>query len=211
MESPIYYVALGDSLTEGTGASNNKYTLANRYFEAIKRTPDCSFINLGRSGLTSEELLLSLLHPDINNKLKHATDITITIGGNDLIEAYLNTKKISIFFTVLSKLESNVKQILNQIFLENPNANVTLVGLYNPGQPVHPLYTIANMVIKKVNLLFVKLVVTYSYQFIDPFDHFLNKPFLLADEVHPNDLGYQTLFDLIIQYKKKYFLPELRR
>ena len=81
MESPIYYVALGDSLTEGTGASNNKNTFANRYFEVIKKTPDCFFINLGRSGMTSEDLLTSLLHPNINNKLKNATDITITIGG----------------------------------------------------------------------------------------------------------------------------------
>ena len=76
---------------------------------------------------------------------------------------------------------------------------------------MHPLYSLANIVIKKVNLLFEKQVLTYSYQFIDPFDHFLNKPFLLADEVHPNDLGYQTLFDLIIEHKRKYFLHELRR
>ncbi|MMZ55152.1 hypothetical protein D1872_169930 [compost metagenome] len=34
-------------------------------------------------------------------------------------------------------------------------------------------------------------------------DSFLNKPHLLADEVHPNDLGYRVITDLFLNKQSR--------
>jgi lysophospholipase L1-like esterase len=79
------YVALGDSLAAGTGASYEGYV--NRYAGYLKADTgiQAKVINLGQNGLTSPELLDALRNdPSWRRAVGGADVLTVNIGLNDL-------------------------------------------------------------------------------------------------------------------------------
>ena len=81
----LIYVALGDSLTVGTGASYKGYV--DRYVDYLRtdtRTQVC-VINLGQDGQTSSELLHALRNDAYSQQtVSAASIITFNTGLNDL-------------------------------------------------------------------------------------------------------------------------------
>ena len=78
------YVALGDSLAAGVGARRG---YVDRYAEHLQSDTGARLrvINLGRSGLTSSQLLHSLRNdPEMRKALGRAEVVTLNIGLNDL-------------------------------------------------------------------------------------------------------------------------------
>jgi lysophospholipase L1-like esterase len=203
MENRVFYVALGDSLTVGVGASAHERSFAASFFQSIKQTKECRYMNFGKSGTSSGELLqLLLTDSKIRDLLKRATHITITTGGNDLIRAYQNNENLSGYYRTIQTLKQNLKLILHNITETNPFTHVSLMGLYNPGTPNHRLFTLANQLIRGINKYYEETANDYDVHAINPMDSFLNKPHLLADEVHPNDLGYRIITDLFLSKQK---------
>ncbi|AMA73125.1 MULTISPECIES: SGNH/GDSL hydrolase family protein [Aneurinibacillus] len=203
MENRVYYVAMGDSLTEGVGASSIESSFAAKFFKAIRQTPYCQYVNLGRSGMSSSELLQYIEKTPVREQWQKATNITITIGGIDLIETYKRKGSMADYFTTIYKLKRNVNQLLQRITFDNPNAEVMIMGFYNPGHPDDALYSFANMLLQKVNKIYGMLAKRYNSHLVEPFHDFLNKPHLLADVVHPNDLGYETITHLFLEKRNK--------
>jgi lysophospholipase L1-like esterase len=76
------------------------------------------------------------------------------------------------------------------------------MGLYNPGTPDHKLYKLANQLIQRINKFYEEIAKDFDAHAINPMDSFLNKPHLLVDEVHPNDLGYKVITDLFLSKQK---------
>jgi lysophospholipase L1-like esterase len=201
MKNCIYYVAMGDSLTEGVGASSGDASFAAKFFNTIKQTPACRFVNLGRAGMCSGELLIYMQEPSILEEWQKATHITVTIGGMDMIKAYqegeLKENFLDIIRHAIRQLKRNLDQILQLLRLHNPDAHVLMLGLYNPSQPENPLHLTANALLMVINNIYQEAANHYHTQFVDPFRNFLNRPHLLADEVHPNDLGHDVIADLM--------------
>lgn len=202
MENRVFYIALGDSLTEGVGASTHDRSFTAHFFQAIKQTKECQYMNFGKSGRSSEELLQFLTNSKIRDLLKRATHITITSGGIDMIRAYQNNVNYVEYVRTIQTLIQNIRHILHNITETNPNSEVFLMGLYNPGTLDHKLYKIANKLIRRINKLYEETAKHFGVHSINPMDSFLNKPHLLADEVHPNDLGYRVITDLILNKQK---------
>ncbi|MFC3885922.1 GDSL-type esterase/lipase family protein [Bacillus songklensis] len=202
MESRVFYIALGDSLTEGVGASTHDQSFTAHFFQAIKQTKECQYMNFGKSGRSSGELLQFLTDSKIRDFLKRATHITITTGGIDMIRAYQNNVNFLEYVRTFQTLKQNLRHILRNTTEMNPTTQVFLMSLYNPGTPDHKLYKVANKLIRRINRLYEETAKQFSVHTIDPLDSFLNKPHLLADEVHPNDLGYKVITDLFLtKYK----------
>jgi lysophospholipase L1-like esterase len=198
MENRVFYIALGDSLTVGVGASKHDQSFTAGFFQGIKQTKECQYKNLGKSGRSSGELLQFLIDSKTRDLLKRATHVTITIGGNDLIRAYQNNVSFSEYVRTIQTLKKNLRYILHNIIESNPNTEIFLMGLYNPGSPDHTFFKLANKLIRKINKMYEETTKQFSVHFINPMDSFLNQPHLLADEVHPNDLGYKVLTDLFL-------------
>jgi lysophospholipase L1-like esterase len=202
MENRVFYIALGDSLTAGVGASAHERSFAASFFQSIKQTKECRYMNFGKSGRSSGELLQFLTDPQIRDLLKKATHITITTGGIDLIRAYQNNANLLGYISTIQTLKQNLKHILHNLTETNPNTHIFLMGLYNPGTPDHKLYKLANQLIQRINKFYEEIAKEFDAHAIDPMDSFLNKPHLLADEVHPNDLGYKVITDLFLSKQK---------
>lgn len=86
----VKYVALGDSITSGYGTDSEKAFPA-----LIAKEQNYSVVNRGQAGLTSEGLLKLLEDQDVAGDVASADIISITIGGNDLMNAlytYLGEK-----------------------------------------------------------------------------------------------------------------------
>lgn len=199
----IYYVAFGDSLTSGVGASIESKALIHKYFSGIKKGSGCKCINLGCSGMSSDELLLYILKPDIQTIWQKATDITITIGGNDLLRTYRNNGSLAHYLITLYKLKRNMQKLLCNFRLYNRNVHVMIMGLYNPGQPEHPLYNRCNFLVQKVNSIYANLSLQHGTEFINPYCAFLHQQDLLNDNVHPNDKGYDVMAQLLIAKRQE--------
>ena len=78
------YLALGDSITTGYGLGEGEQSFAEQAAQASGLTLEDSF---AQNGLTSAELLAQLSREDVKAAVTGADFITITIGGNDLLDA----------------------------------------------------------------------------------------------------------------------------
>ena len=77
------YVALGDSITTGYGLAENEAGFARQVADSNGYT----LTNLAQNGATSTDLLEVVKSEANADTLKNADLITVTIGGNDLMDA----------------------------------------------------------------------------------------------------------------------------
>ena len=77
------YVALGDSITTGYGLAENETGFARQVADSNGYT----LTNLAQNGVTSSMLLTSLSNSEVSSAIASADLITVTIGGNDLMNA----------------------------------------------------------------------------------------------------------------------------
>ena len=114
------YVAIGDSLTVGTGAllGTGFVPIYRRMAEMNLRT-FVSMDNLGVNGLTSGELQQMINgHPRVRQALREADIITVSIGGNDLIRTFKASGGIPSagkMTQVLGETRHHVSQVMRQI------------------------------------------------------------------------------------------------
>src|SRR5262244_3241508 len=80
--TPIYYVALGDSTVEGVGASKQALNYVSRlHTRLLARYPNSRLENLGRGGATSGDVVRRQLNPAI--RLQPGL-VTLSVGPNDI-------------------------------------------------------------------------------------------------------------------------------
>jgi lysophospholipase L1-like esterase len=120
MAKSIHYLAFGDSLTVGYGALRHQgfaYLLKGKMDELAGIPVD--FSNAGANGATTGRLLDILeTETELIQLMKHANVITITAGGNDLIQAalpYIQGGDSSLLKSALQDYEMNYSRILKQI------------------------------------------------------------------------------------------------
>ena len=77
------YVALGDSITTGYGLEENETGFARQVADSNGYT----LTNLAQNGATSSMLFASLSGSEVSSAIASADLITVTIGGNDLMNA----------------------------------------------------------------------------------------------------------------------------
>jgi lysophospholipase L1-like esterase len=150
------YLALGDSLSEGIGASDAEETS----FVALVHDglgPNIELMNLGAAGNTSRDL--------IDEQLDRATDeiatrnsdanpendvavITLEIGGNDLLEIFFdlvlpgicpnledglnNPECVQKVRETLDTYGPNLDEVLTRLREADPDVPIFLLTLYNP-------------------------------------------------------------------------------
>ena len=150
------YLALGDSLSEGIGASDREETsFVALVHDAVG--PDVELMNLGIAGDTSQDL--------IDKQLDRATDeittrnsdtdpdndiavVTLEIGGNDLLQIFFDLVLPGVCPNVgdglnrpecveqvrktLDAFGPNLKTILQRLRQADPDVAIFLLTLYNP-------------------------------------------------------------------------------
>ncbi len=155
-DEPLY-IALGDSLSEGVGATDGRSTA---FVPLVHQGlgDGVGLLNLGESGDTSAQLL-SHGHVDaaVAEIEKRKTDgdpnndvtlVTLEIGGNDLLNLYFRLvlpgtcpnltealKKpqcVDALRGAMASFRPNLKEALDHLQAADPDLRIVLMTLYNP-------------------------------------------------------------------------------
>lgn len=189
------YVALGDSLSAGVGASNFKETLP--YFFSLHlsgKYRQVNLLNLAWPGATTDEVIQSQLAPVVAYKPDF---ITLLIGVNDL------HNKVK-----LKKFENNYKFIFGELY-NKTNARIVVINIPYIGSNkivYFPYNILLNIRTKQFNEVIdgvvkefgkndrIKFVDLYSASYL-PFKQELN--YYSSDLFHPSSEGYKLWGNVI--------------
>jgi lysophospholipase L1-like esterase len=219
------YLALGDSLAAGEGASD---PLTKGYVPLVRAQlgDDAKLVNLGAGGgVTSSDLLeaggqLDQALDEIGGRASDDDDgndvevITISIGGNDVrqlteegspcIVDLLSVACVQEAFPdLLSQYRDNLGQILQALRRAAPDAEIVVVTLYNPFAGSGSLLeTVVDFALSQFTEL-VKQVAEDPEVGAKVAD--LGAPFeeragevISADGIHPNDDGHAVIAEAVI-------------
>ena len=201
------YVAIGDDISI---EANNDYDVS--YISLIKDflyavNDNLDYSNLSKEGITSSELLNII---DKNKeKIKDSDLITVSIGGNNILNAllrnlnidesilqgcdeekfdsiiseYLNSDEIkSEILNEVNKFSRDFPSIIKKIKKLAPEAEIYVNTVYNPINKKCNIYDFFNEQINLINDLIVKNNSNYDYKIIDCY-HILNSEEVLNFKV----------------------------
>jgi lysophospholipase L1-like esterase len=202
------YIAVGDSLTAGLGASEKNYLRLGAFvptFVRHLREQRAVYVeNHGIPGLTSSALLVNMRYSrGLQEKIKTSDIITISIGGNDLLQ-FLRTKDVTVdeAYAELKEIENRVNEINSFLRSLNNEAQFIYIGLYNPYPPDHQLHQLGKLVIPKFNEMLNSLTAEKT-KVVNPYPPFVGNEkkytHIEKNDIHPNDSGYKQISELLIK------------
>ncbi|MGY3766066.1 SGNH/GDSL hydrolase family protein [Vagococcus vulneris] len=132
--------AIGDSLTEGVGdntKSGGYVPILQRDLTDEQPIDVVQMSNFGKAGDRSDQILKRLKKDkDMQKSVKEANVITMTVGGNDLMQAFqsriFGKTSIKKFEKPMTKYQKELKKLYEEIRTLNPEAPVYQLGVYNP-------------------------------------------------------------------------------
>lgn len=140
--SVVRIVALGDSLTEGVGDQQKQGGYTSRLKTMIHEKDHVHVImhNYGKSGDRSDQIEQRLTDSrKMQRQVKKAQAITMTVGGNDLLQTLTKNVTINQQSKLNHQLDSaettyqkKLKSLLTQVRKLNPDAPIYLYTIYNP-------------------------------------------------------------------------------
>ncbi len=164
----LTYIALGDSLSAGVGASRASETAFVPLVHG-NLGDDHKLINLGHGGDTSADLLD---HGHLNEAIETISKrngngvalVTLEIGGNDLLGLYFGSVLTGVcpdvtavlskpactepLATALAEFEANLGETLDQLLKADPSLRILLLTLYNPFPDFLPVQSIATLALE---------------------------------------------------------------
>lgn len=195
-------VAFGDSLTYGYGDKKG-----SGYIDTLQtklnsqNNKDFNFDNEAIYGLESSGILTQLSDVSIRGKLDEADYFILFIGTNDLINSnggnLENLKHEEIENGQKAYLQ-NLSAILNILTDKNENAQILLLGLYNPYPDSAAIETVIddwNSEIKKAAKQEDQVVYIPTNDLFKGKD----KKQYFSDSLHLNDKGYNLISERILE------------
>jgi lysophospholipase L1-like esterase len=221
----ITIMALGDSLTKGTGDESGEGGYVGKVekkLEALWKKP-VRVYNQAINGWRTADLLNLLEQPNIQNLIKQSDIVMLTIGANDLNQAANNPVAVSDAKTTapvatkdpntlpeinyaeikksLPATEAKLAKILTKIAALNPKAKIVYMGLYNPYFDID-VKKEGTTILQDWNLNASRIANGFPNMIVVPtFDlfQFDVKKYLYIDEFHPNQFGYERMADRVVQ------------
>lgn len=200
-------VAIGDSLTRGIGDETN----SGGYVGILERSLNqerkvASFENLGVPGNRSDHLLNRLGYQEVQEKIADADIVLITIGANDIMQvAKENILNLAIddFIEERDEYEIRLEQILDAMREFNGDAEIYLLGIYNPFEKYFQEIEELNQIVEAWNETGMELIgERENMTFIPIIDLFSGNldPIFADDNFHPNYEGYYLMAERVLEY-----------
>lgn len=204
---PVQIVTIGDSLTVGVGDETNQGGYVGILNQKLQDKKVLARIeNLGKSGNRTDQLRKRLDNEDIAKSIKQADMIFITIGANDIMYVLKeNITHITIepFMKEMKRYESRLKDIFTRLRELNEDAEIYLIGFYNPFEAYFNEIEELTALTKQWNEVGQKVTAHDSRAyFIPTADLFVGRTSqLLSDDYfHPNKAGYEVIANRVIQF-----------
>lgn len=197
----INVVALGDSITYGTGDTKKM-----GYVERVKNQLEEKeglpvFVkNYGVPRLTSENILEKLEDTKIQDDVRKANYIFLYIGTNDFrkwIKPTGNKLLTNNMMKGKTLFSDNLQKILGELRSENSLAQIYVFGLYHPYIEFENQHEILD-IIELWNHEMVNATNLFKdTYFVPTLDLFQNKSKMeyFQDKLHPNADGYEAIAD----------------
>lgn len=205
MTKPIRYAALGDSLTAGFGAPPG-FGFADRYRELAESSLGVPILldNAGVNGATSADLLSALEgDPRLAELVRNARILTLTIGGNDLLEAakrFYFDSNVEHLLQALKQCRDRLARILGLIRSQKRAASAAkpylmrMIDLYNP----IPFFAESVEWVQRFNRMYRRFEAA-DLKVCDIYSLFVGREVqLLSDDlIHPNAAGYWLMAERV--------------
>ena len=227
----LNYVAIGDSLTEGVGDQTNQGGFIPLLSNAISEISDVNVVsqNFGVAGNTSTQIYKRMTkEKKIQSAIKKADVITITVGGNDVMKV-IRTQLTNLTEQSFEKPAQTYQKQLTEIFDfirdNNPNAQVYVLGIYNPFYLNFPDITEMQDIINHWNQTTQETIAQQKQMYFVPINDLLyqgvngskgvttsdgevqtitNNALFEEDHFHPNNIGYQIMSDAVAEAYKEH-------
>jgi lysophospholipase L1-like esterase len=211
----IQIVALGDSLSSGTGDLTGRGYVGQVKEKLEQQLGKPVFIlnNFAIPGFRTSDMIKDMdAKQGIGTAVAQADLIVLTIGGNDLFEGgqgVFNGQADGSFNpqAALERMPEALKrleQILDRISKQNSTSTIAYVGLYHPFLDIDPERE-GSLIIQKWNTAAFEIANRYPNIVVVPtFDLFevnLSK-YLYTDHFHPNQDGYERIAERVVQVVK---------
>lgn len=216
------YVAIGDSLAYGLGASepgsDGFVARVHRALETSDRFGDSGIelINLSVPGATSDDLLRP--GGQLDNAVREIQQsdvpmISIDIGGNDLLAlADVNSPCLTELQTepclaqlgeTLNALQANLAVVLQRLREAAPDATIVVVDLYNPFSGTGDIRElIADVGVQQINGVIGAAVSNpeLNVELASVFTYFQGRgnQWVSNDGIHPNDDGHAVIAEVVL-------------
>jgi len=200
--------SIGDSLTKGVGDETNQGGYTSLLEEKLLNEKDVKSVtleNFGVKGHKTTDLLNRLQNEEVQEGIADADIIIITIGGNDImkiVKENLFDLSLYVFEKEQAKYEVRLQKVLENIRSHNSEAEIVLVGLYNPFGWFIDLSTEINTIVDNWNEGSERVLSTFDYtKFVVVDDVFsqTSDNLLSEDEFHPNAKGYKIISERIFE------------
>lgn len=193
----IQIVALGDSLTRGTGDETGKgYAGSLKEQLASNLKKEVFVLNQGINGYRSEDLLKDLqTKEDIRKTISEADVVVLSIGGNDLFNPGSEDINPDLIRKRLPTAEASLEKVVATINSINSKAPVLYMGLYNAFSDL-PVGTQSGAIVKEWNNRAIAILAKYPHTiYVQTEDLFViqGRKYLSSDHYHPNGEGYRRI------------------
>ncbi|RAV20634.1 GDSL-type esterase/lipase family protein [Paenibacillus contaminans] len=205
MKKALHYIAIGDSLTVGYGASAGQGFIPRFAAMAEERLGRrVAVVNVGVVGAKSDEII-QLIETDrsVREQIVKSQLITVTAGGNDLLAAaksFLYDGRSDELKSALRQYNSVYKRLIAELKLLKRHARspymIRLVNLYNP----IPMVPVAAFWIQQFNRQLMKFE-DRNIRVANVFEAFEGREeeLLYIDHIHPNGNGYAVIAEQVRQ------------
>ncbi|MEI3604299.1 SGNH/GDSL hydrolase family protein [Pseudogracilibacillus sp. SE30717A] len=203
----VNVVTLGDSLTEGSGDETNNSGYVGILDDTINQDKQVAqFQNFAKRGSRSGQLLIRLEDEDVTEALDNADIVLITIGANDIMQVFkenFTDLTLEKFTSEQIRYEQRLENIFTKIQEINGEADIYLIGFYNPFQEYFADIEELEYIVDSWNQIGEDVTEKYSnVHYIPIKDLFDNAEtnYFSDDNFHPNALGYRLMANRILQY-----------
>lgn len=218
-KNAVDLVGIGDSLTVGVGdeKENNGYVgrFADSMVSEMNGVKDVEVIETAKKGRRSDQLVKQIKSGVIDDEIKAAEFITLTIGGNDLMKILrenIQSLEKSNFDSERPKFEKRYKEIFTLIRELNPTAPIVAIGVYDPLTVYTDDASQFQAIVDEWNSGMKKVVEEDPHAvFVLVDDLFVsNKDKVYSEDFfHPNAKGYTNMNNRIIETLKTTDVLEL--
>lgn len=180
----VTLVAIGDSLTHGQGDNRNQQGYVGRIKKRLEKHyhNQVTTYNYGVTGDRSDQMLKRLQkQPKMRANLKKADVITMTVGGNDLMQKLESNLLNSSTNQVTDNLDkagqvyqAKLEKLLTAIRQQNADAPIFMYSIYDPFYVYYPNSKIINDAVARWNQITEQTVTKYGPAYFVDINHLMS-------------------------------------
>lgn len=205
----VRIVAIGDSLTQGVGDPNMEggyVGILDRTMNSGNHGLNITFTNFGKRGNRTDQMLERLEDEEIQKEIEQAQIVLVTIGANDIMQVVkenFTNITLDLFKNERVHFEDRLREILTTIEALNSDADIYLLGIYNPFEKYFNEIEELTLIVSEWNRTSLEVVSELENGTFIPINDLFDGAtvnLFAEDNFHPNAIGYHRMAERVFIY-----------